>query len=513
MSESPAQPDSALAEPCQPGLSQSDSPKNIQTLKGRTLSGLGTLFRRQILVKGIFFLGNIVLARLLVPQAFGTYAIVAFIVQFFGTFGDIGLGASLIQKQGELKEAELCSIFWVQIVTVFCIALGLIFASPLALRLFPSLPAHGVHLIRFMALSFFLTALKSIPTILLERELDFDRIAKVEILEAVSFQGGAIWFASLAWNEWSFIFAALLRAMVGVAAIYLVSPWRPRFRFDMAAMIELIRFGLPYQLNVTLGFVKDAVTPVFVGSWIGTAAVGYLNWGRLLAFSPLMISESFGRVAFPVFSRIQQDRSLLGAAVEKSIRSMTTLMFPLTAVMMALVLPIIRIIFTEAWLPGLPAFLFYCTSPLIIGLVLPMYSAIVSLGRSEIILKMTVLLIFLEWGLGVPFTIVFGFTGISMNQPIISSIFFFIYRRILRNMGVVIRVRPNIGPQFLAAGSAALLTWWLGAGLCRGVPSLAAVYLGGLGLSFLFLHLIAPDLTRAFYHDFKAIMARSKANT
>jgi O-antigen/teichoic acid export membrane protein len=165
----------------------------------------------------------------------------------------------------------------------------------------------------------------------------------------------------------------------------------------------------------------------------------------------LVISETFGRVAFPAFSKLQDDKELLARTVERSIRMMTLVMFPITAIMVALGPEMTHVVFTDKWMPGIWAYYFYCTSPLIIGIMLPMYSAILSLGKSAVLLKMTGFLLFLEWGIGVPGVIVYGFNGIAFSQPIIAAIFYVVYMRVLTSESITIKVLVNIKWQLVTA--------------------------------------------------------------
>ncbi len=461
----------------------------LSELERKSLSGIGLLVKRQIGVRLLSFLANIALARLLVPQVFGVYAIVVFIVQFFSTFGDVGIGAALIQKKGELSSEDLSSTFWLQQVLVCCVVCVVFAAAPLALCFYPTLPTYGVWLIRAMAVSFALASLKTIPTILMERELNFSRIALVDIIETVSFYATAILLALTGFDVWSFIIAALTRAFSGTVLIYLFSSWRPSRVFRLSAVKDLVRFGLPYQANSVIGFVKDSVTPVFIGAYAGAAAVGFVNMAKSLALAPLMLSEAFGRVAFPAFSRIQDERALLGRAVERSIRCITLVMFPVTALMLALGPEIIRVVFTPKWLPGLMAYYFYCTSPLVIGVVLPMYSAILSLGKSSIILQMMVSLAVLEWGLGVPFVLLFGFNGIAFSQPVTAGLFYFVYKRVLKSENVHISLLKNTWWQLSAATAAAFLCRIVGWYIPESAGSL--LFLGFSGLAIYVCILLA----------------------
>lgn len=425
------------------------SSDSFQELKKKSLAGMGALFVRQILVKVIFFAGNIVLARILAPEIFGIYAIVNFIVTFFSTFGDVGIGAALIQKKGELSQEELSTTFWLQQMLVWSVVAIAIAAAPLALKVYPTLPPVGVWLIRSMALSFLLSSLKTIPAILMERSIDFKRIAWVDITENLAFQAVAISCAFMGFGVWSFILAAITRALLGAIIIFSLSPWRPSLQYRFESVHGLVRFGLPYQSNQVLNFMKDAVTPLFVGAYVGAAAVGYLNWARNLAFAPLMLSDSFGRVAFPAFARLQDDKEILARTIERSIRVLTLLMCPTTAIMVALGPEITHAVFTNKWLPGMNAYYLYCFTPLFIGITMPMATAILSLGRSQSILVMTFILIGIEWGVGVPAILKFGFTGIAVTQPISYILFAGIYRYVLNKHGVKIKLVPNVMVQFI----------------------------------------------------------------
>lgn len=413
-------------------------------LKKKSLSGMVALFIRQVLVKLIFFGGNIVLARLLAPQIFGIYAIVNFVVTFFSTFGDVGIGAALIQKKGDLSREELSTTFWLQQMLVWSVVVVVMLAAPLALKVYSTLPPVGVWLIRAMALSFLFSSLKTIPAILMEREIDFNRIAWVDITENLAFQGVAITGAFLGWEAWSFVAAAVTRGFLGAVLIYAFSHWRPSFHYRFESVKGLVRFGLPYQGNQILNFIKDAVAPLFVGAYAGAAAVGYLNWARNIAYAPLIISETFGRVAFPAFSKLQDDKALLARTTEHSIKIMSLIMFPIMATMIALGPELIHVVYTDKWMPGIYAFYCYCIPPMVVSIASPLYSAIMAQGRPSILLIISSLFILFEWGLGVVSVVLLGFTGAAMTQLIIVPLFTYFYKWILQKNNINIKIFINV---------------------------------------------------------------------
>jgi PST family polysaccharide transporter len=482
-------------------------------LKRKSLTGIGSLLGRQFFVYGIMFAGNIILARILLPQTFGIYAIVTFIVQFFSTFSDVGIGAALIQKKEELNNEELSTLFWLQQMLAFAVVLTVFITAPLAMRIYPALPPVTVWLIRGMAITFLFTSFKTVPAILMERALDFQRIAVVDIAEVVVFQVAAIAFALAGFDVWSFIIAALLKGVLGAGLIYRLSSWRPSFEYRLSSVRELIHFGIPYQGNTILSFIKDAVTPLFVGAYAGAAAVGYVNWARNFAFAPLVLPNSFGRVAFPAFSRIQHERLLLKDTIERSIRMITLIMFPITAIMLSLGHGLIRLVYTEKWLPAIWAFYLYCTSPAGIGIFLPLGSAIVALGQARTLIVLTLGLIIFEWGLGVPFVIQYGFVGVAMTQPITATLFSYLYLRVLRRNGVDVCVLKNVLWQLSAAilcGAVAAVLYYF---VFPNNDTLLVLAIGGsaiaaLGLYYGFLRVFQNSLLREFNSYLSGIFDR-----
>jgi O-antigen/teichoic acid export membrane protein len=481
--------------------------EDLTVLKIKSVCGFGYVLQRQVIVKFIFVLGNVALARILEPRVFGAYAIIAFVLQFFSSFADVGLGAALIQSKHEPNEKELSTTFWIQqgmAVAVFC-AVSLF--APLITQFYPSIPPETVGVMRCMAAGFFFASLKTLPLITMERAMEFRRIAQIEIVEQVVFYVTAVSCALAGFQIWSFVLATIMRELIGAVMAFASTTWRPLFSFTPNSIRELVFFGIPFQTNNILNFIKEGVTPIFVGVFSGAAGVGYITWARTFAFTPLVISESFGRVAFPAFSAIQEDRELLRKAVELSMRMMTLVLFPVTILIGAFAPEIIRVFFTEKWMPGLAAFYLYCTTPLMIGMMLPMYSAILSLGKSGLLLKMTVLLVILEWGLGIPFVMQFGYTGIALNQPIITGIYFFVYRRILQAEGV----SPEFGKNVWRQLTAALLVTVTVRGIAFFLPVTAVTLplfgLGGLLLFIGVMYIVAKSLVMELSEHVAVVVA------
>jgi len=147
---------------------------DLSEISHRAVSGVMVLTVRKFLLKAVNYIGSIILARLLLPEIFGIFAIVSFIITFFGFFSDVGLGAALIQKKEKLSNKDLSVTFTLQQILVVSVTILIWLTAPLFAAKY-NLGLQGVWLLRVFSLSLFLTSLKTIPSILLERKLQFKR--------------------------------------------------------------------------------------------------------------------------------------------------------------------------------------------------------------------------------------------------------------------------------------------------------------------------------------------------
>jgi O-antigen/teichoic acid export membrane protein len=132
-------------------------------------------------------------------------------------------------------------------------------------------------------------------------------------------------------------------------------------------------------------------------------------------------------------------------------RMMTLVLFPITAILLALGPELTHVLFTDRWMPGIHVFYLYCMSPGGIGVFLPLYSAILSLGNTRILLFISLFLVAAEWGMGVYFVIHYGFTGVAFSQLILVPLCTFVYYLVLQRNRVHVRIFSNIGLQLTAA--------------------------------------------------------------
>lgn len=388
---------------------------DIALIKKRSVAGIVALTSRTFLLQIIAFAATFLLTIFLTPSIFGVFYVVSAIISFLGYFSDIGLAAALIQKKEDVTREDLTTTFTIQQILVGCAVLVSLGFS-VRIAQFYRLDASGVLLLRALIVSFFLSSLKTIPSVLLERKLDFSRMVIPQILETVAFYAIAV---TLAWQGWgiaSFTWAVLARGIVGLVAMYIISPWRIAFGVSVPVARRLMRFGVPFQLNSFLALVKDDLLTIFLGKVLPFAQVGYIGWAKKWAEVPLrLIMDSVIRVTFPAFARIQQSKELLGRAIEKTIFGLALTIFPISTGLMFFIHPLVGIIPRYGkWEPAIFSFSLFVVAAAIASLSTPLTNALNAVGRIRVTLGLMVFWTAATWLLTVALISVMGFDGFAM---------------------------------------------------------------------------------------------------
>jgi O-antigen/teichoic acid export membrane protein len=419
---------------------ESQKELDFLTIKKRAVSGAVILSLGGFSIQFFNFLGFSLLAAFLEPATYGVFFIVSALVDFFAYFSDIGLAAALIQKKEPLTQKDLRSTFCVQQALVISLALLIFLVAPLATSWY-KLTLQGLWLLRVLAVSLFLSSLKTIPSVLLERGLKFNRFIIPQIIEAVVFNGIAVFLAWRGWGIVSFSWAVILRGLMGLFVIYILAPWRIGLDLDKKALKGLLKFGLPYQVKTLIAVVKDNLMTAFLGGIIGSLGIGFIGWAQKWAFLPLrLVMDNAMKVTFPAYSRLQEHSQKLSVAIEKTLFFVTLLVFPMLTGLAVLAPFLIQVIPRYGkWQPALGPLWLYCINAAWAAVTTPLVSFLEAIGQIKKSLKLMIMWLVLTW-LTMPFLAVkMGFLGVALASALIP----------FSSIVAILMVKREISFQFL----------------------------------------------------------------
>lgn len=464
-----------------------------EIIKKRAVKGVAVLTGRNILMQGISFAATALLTVFLAPAQFGVFFLVSAIKNFLAYFSDIGFAAALIQKKDKLTDIELRTTFTVQQALILILLIAVLALTPLIQNIY-RLDREAVYLLWALAFSLFFSSLKTIPSVLMERKLEFNRWVIPQIIETVIFNATAVILAWKGFGVTSFTLAVLLSGLAGLLATYAVKPWLPAVAFSAKALKSVLKFGVPYQANTLLAMVKDDGMTLFLGSMIGPSGVGLLGWAQKWAYAPLrFFMDQVIKVTFPAFSRLQRDRKELSGLVTKSIFFISLLVFPSLVILVLVAPSLVEIIPKYSkWSPALTALTILTLTSGLAAVTTPLTNTLNAIGKISLTFKLMIMWTVLTWIFVPPATFFYGISGAAAGFTLVGlSSFIALY---LVSKYVDIDYYQSVGKPILAAFLMGTTVFFVGNFFPASLSQVIAMILTGLFFYLLVIFILEPKL-------------------
>ena len=343
-----------------------------------------------------YFLGKLVvlvttsiLARILAKNDFGLIAVAVVAINYLSVLKDLGLGAALIQRKGDIREAAN-TVFTINLV------IGLIL-SALVIPLAPFIADYFndpqiTPVLRWMGVSFLINALGSIHTNWLVRDLEYRRKLVPELGSALTKGVVSIGMAFLGYGVWSLVFGQLAGALASVVLVWIVLPWRPRLTFDRKAAGSLLKFGTSVTAVDILTQITDNIDYVIVGRIFGLVPLSIYTLAYRLP-EMLLIGNLWvmGGVVFPAFSTIQDRPNELRRGFLASVRFVELIAVPICLGLLIAADPIVRVVFGDQWLEAIPILRVLAVYAWVYSLGYHVGGFYKAIGRPDILLRLSIL--------------------------------------------------------------------------------------------------------------------------
>jgi O-antigen/teichoic acid export membrane protein len=311
------------------------------------LSGVRWIGAARVAAELAGFVSMIVMARLVPPAAFGAFAVASVVSMLAGALGGDGLGAALVQR-GELRRAHQESAMFLALAAGAAAALLTLACIPLADALFGGAVAD---LLPLAATFFPVTAVAAVSQSVLERRLDFRRVAAIDAAAALAGAAAAVGLA-VAGLDASALLLGALAGQVALAALLLAAVRPPRPWPHRRELREIVSFGLPNMAAGAASIGAQNVDYAVLAARASPATVGFYWRGfRLGVDGQRKLSGVLMRIALPLYARSESadDRRALRARI---VRLQTLLLFPLLAGLILLAPVLVPALFGERWTPA-----------------------------------------------------------------------------------------------------------------------------------------------------------------
>ena len=273
-----------------------------------------------------------VLARLIAPRDFGLLAIGTAVIAFATQITEIGVASALVQRQGEVRDNASAAFYMNATVVVLCtVALVLLsgtiarfFDQPLLAKLIPVLSA-----------SFLMRSSMYVHEAYLRKRMLFRRLHLINIASAAIYGAVAIPLAASGAGVWSFAWGQLAASGVYAGSVLAGSGMPLSINPHLRQWRGLFVFGRWVFLGGIAAMILTNSDNVAVGKFLGPASLGVYalayNYGL---FPFILIGGSIGQAAFPVYSRLQNDRGQLEHLLMKVVSMTAVVSLPIAGAML-----------------------------------------------------------------------------------------------------------------------------------------------------------------------------------
>tara|TARA_B100001123_G_scaffold450473_1_gene621398 strand:- start:2266 stop:3738 length:1473 start_codon:yes stop_codon:yes gene_type:complete len=399
-----------------------DNSKRNMRVGQRALSGVVALGIREGLMRIVAFGGDIILFRLIAPDVFGLILPITFIAGIIKHFSDLGLAASLVQSQKEPDEQDLRTVFTIQLLLASIAGTIVFFVGPLLIQsLDEGKPDHWM--IRVFGISVFFSAFRVIPASMLERHLQFSRLAIGDIAGTIWFYAAGIFLALSGAGPWALITAHVGASLIPIAVLNTLKPWVPALEIHRQRIWPNLDFGAKFQAQRLLLMLKDSLIPILGPAAFGRTSTGLLSWADKLAQQPLLFTQLVARVSLPTFSRLQSDRAAVLLGTHLALKWTSLVTFPVFIVIFVFASDITRVIYGPQWIDGVSVLYWLAANAVLVpvnGLLLPIMNAV---GRSGLMTCFAAIWSISSWAIAfLLIALGHGFASVAMALALSQAI-------------------------------------------------------------------------------------------
>lgn len=244
---------------------------------------------------------NLIMTRLLFPEAFGIMTLVTVVIVGLSLFSDVGVGPAIAQNpRGD--DPDFLNTAWTIQVFRGCMlfAVACLLTIPVA-RFYhePDLVKYlPVGALALLVSGFFPTRIETA-----HRHLLVGRLTVLDLASQAIGIGFMVIYAELTQSVMALALGGVVSAVAKLILTHFLLPGPVnRFRWERAAADDLIHFGKWIFLSTALTFVISQGDRAILGRYLSIDMLGIYNIGYFLGSFPMMAGLSMiGRIMIPVY--------------------------------------------------------------------------------------------------------------------------------------------------------------------------------------------------------------------
>ena len=297
----------------------------MSNLKHRAITGTLWSATQKFSVSIISFLSNIVLARLLTPADYGCIGMLSIFIAISNSLIYGGFISALIQAK-ETSDKDYNTVFYWNLIVSLILYLMLFFFAPFIADYYRI--QQLCQVLRVQGIILIINGFSAIQLSILRRNLDFNRLAIFNIIASVAAAIVAISLAIYGLGVWALVLQQIVLSLVNCILLWTRTSWRPSLSFSIDSFRRLFSYGGFLLINEIINTLCDNIQGLLIGRRFSPSIMGYYSQAKKLEEVPTQsISQVVTQVTFPIYSKIQDDKSRLYRGVKETLSLMNFLNF------------------------------------------------------------------------------------------------------------------------------------------------------------------------------------------
>lgn len=455
-------------------------------LKDKVVSGVAWSAAEKIGSMLLQMVVSFVLAGLLVPDDYGTMAVMVVFATVSLLIVDSGFSQALIRKP-EPTQADYTSVFAFNLV-VSWVLYALLVAGSFPLAAYYDEP----EMTRIAPVLFLLlpvNAMCVIQNTILTRTFAFRKLSTITFLSSLVAGVVSIAVAVAGGGLWALVCQRLLTLVVKAVLLWWWGDWRPKGGWSIRPLREMFPYSSRLLATDLLNGIYNNVSSLFIGSMYTLQQLGYFSQAQKLKDLPVTSTvQAVQNVTFPALASIRDDERKFAESYRQVLMVMAFVMIPMMAGLVAVADDMFALI-GDKWRPTVPYFRVLCLTGITQPIAMVAYNILKVRSNGRIIFQLEIvkkLIMTAILALTIPMSVeavVWGLVVMSVIEMVVN------FGATLRYTSVSVWhvVRDLLAPLVLAAVmcgsvyalSGAVQAWPIAVRLIVEVATGVAIYAGG----------------------------------
>lgn len=352
------------------------------------LSNLFWRFAERCGAQGVAFVVQIVLARLLEPDVYGTIALVTVFITILQVFVDSGLGNALIQKKNA-DDIDFSTVFYFNMVICCILYVMMFFAAPVIAGFYDD--SQLVSVIRVLSLTLIISGVKNVQQAYVSRTMQFKRFFYATLGGTIGAAIIGIIMAYKGFGVWALVAQQIFNTAVDTIILWITVKWRPKLIFSFHRLKGLFSYGWKLLVSALIDTVYTNIRQLIIGKLYSSSDLAQYNRGRQFPYLFVTnVNSSIDSVLLPTMSAEQDDKNRIKDMTRRAIKISTYVMAPLMMGLAFVGKPLVSLLLTDKWLPCVFYMRIFCITFMFYPIHTANLNAIKALGRSDLFLKLEI---------------------------------------------------------------------------------------------------------------------------